>query len=86
LSGGLVNPKSDYQFLPFFLYQRNYFAGMIKDLSPAGSNSLSAPRPNSYLGLVKSNGKRSSAKQTLISGLAVYASPREECAAIATPA
>lgn len=47
------------QSLPFRIYA--YFAGMMSDLSPAGSNSLIAPLPNSFLGAVKSNGRRSSA-------------------------
>ena len=53
--------------------------------SPAGINSRSAPRPNSFVMFAKSNGRFLSANAILMSGLQAYASPLAACGARAIP-
>lgn len=64
----------------------SYFAGMIKSLSPPGTNSRSAPLAMDFLGLVKSKARSLSANATFIRGFTQNASPLAACGAWAIPA
>ena len=78
---GLCNPHFN-----LFIKPSAYKAGVIKSLSPPGTNSRSAPLAMDFLGRVKSKARSLSANATFMRGLTQNASPLAACGAWAIPA